>query len=679
MEIKRKRIILTIFCLFFVLCAALLFCACSPRGEQPSADPGFQEEIPQNPSEEDEPDMPENPDEDENPGDVENPGEVEKPGESEKPGDDENPGGSEDPGEIEDPGEVENPSEVDKPGESEKPGEDDENLGGSEKPGEDENLGESEKPGDDENPGDDETQNPPESDKPTGPDKPAEEDPLPEEQPEIIYEKEETISLANNGIGFVLEPFLDGDFSFIVENEEVATALPYFESAITLYPVSVGETKLTVKISTEEKIWIKVYNIIVLPFDENLNIEIEGLEENELKGGTRADGSYLLYNASVVSCRNLATEDFFIEKSDNIIIVENSIVSSKTENGGTKLSFSFYVLGGQEANIKVYFENNFANLLAPTEAQETFVVSEFLKEISYELTNEGNSPIKGENGFKLYLPTIGFEDEMDGDGYFTYYNLTIDKALFSVSTMSSNIEIIENEEGFVICSKEEGTALVVISANDGSNLTENFIIETAPLLATEYVVSMGGEETIFTPEDFCYYLLGLESFEMSKDGDPFVLQILQNPIYSKTEYQIVVASGSSVKLIYEPVGGVAKLSFVPVEKGKTDFNILYNGKTISSFTVEVKEKEYEILIENIEDENEIKVGSFIELNLSLTHYGAEIIRAQFEIICNQSGVIFDNFAYNGTVFIEFQKPGDFYFTITASDYGVSRTIKFIVV
>ena len=166
---------------------------------------------------------------------------------------------------------------------------------------------------------------------------------------------------------------------------------------------------------------------------------------------------------------------------------------------------------------------------------------------------------------------------------------------------------------------------------------------------------------------------------MSKDGDPFVLQILQNPIYSKTEYQIVVASGNSVKLIYEPVGGVAKLSFVPVEKGKTDFNILYNGKIISSFTVEVKEKEYEILIENIEDENEIKVGSFIELNLSLTHYGAEIIRAQFEIICNQSGVIFDNFAYNGTAFIEFQKPGDFYFTITASDYGVSRTIKFIVV
>ena len=593
MGIKRKKTILAACCLFFVLCASILFCACTSQIGTSASESGNQEEVVEIPNGEDS--------------------------------------------------------------------------------GTDEELPNDQ--GEDQNPQEEVPQKPESPDQPTEGDQSSQE----EQHPEVIYEEEETILFANNGVGYVLNPFADGEFSFEVESNEVLTALPYFKSAIALSPVSVGETKLTVKIATDEKIRIKVYNIIVLPFDEVLNIEIESLEGKELKGGTRADGSYLIYNANVVSCRNLATEDFFIEKSDNIIIVENSIVSSKTENGGTKLSFSFYVLGGQEASIKVYFENNFANLLAPTEAQETYVVSEFLKEISYELTNEGISPIKGENGFKLYLPTIGFEDEMDGAGYFTYYNLTIDKALFSVSTMSSNIEIIENEEGFVISSKEEGTALVVISANDGSNLTENFIIETAPLLATEYVVSIGGEETIFTPEDFCYYLLGLESFEMSKDGDPFVLQILQNPIYSKTEYQIVVASGSSVKLIYEPVGGVAKLSFVPVEKGKTDFNILYNGKIISSFTVEVKEKEYEILIENIEDENEIKVGSFIELNLSLTHYGAEIIRAQFEIICNQSGVIFDNFAYNGTAFIEFQKPGDFYFTITASDYGVSRTIKFIVV
>lgn len=565
MEIKRKKTILAACCLFFVLCASILFCACTSQIGTSASESGNQEEVVEIPNGEDS-------------------------GTDEEPPNDQ---------------------------------------------GEDQN-------------------------------------------PQVVYDEEETILFANNGVGYVLNPFADGEFSFEVESDEVLTALPYFKSAIALSPVSVGETKLTVKIATDEKIRIKVYNIIVLPFDEVLNVEIEGLGGKELKGGTRADGSYLIYNANVVSCRNLTIEDFSIEKSDNIFIVENSVVVEKKEDGGTTLSFSFYVSGGQEAKIKVFAENNFVNLLTPTIAEETYVVSEFLREISYSLTNEGKSPIEGENGFKLYLPTIGFEDELDKEGYYTYYNLTIDKTLFSVSTMSSNIEIVESEGGFVIYSKEEGTALVLISAKDGSNLSESFIIETAPLLATEYVVSIGGEETIFTPEDFCYYLLGLESFEMSKDGDPFVLQILQNPTYSKTEYQIVVANGNSVDLNYETVGGSTKLSFIPVETGTTEFNILYNGRIISSFTVDVKEKEYEILIENFEDEIEIDLGSSVELVITLTHFGEVITRPTYSISCNQSGAIFDSLTYNGRVFIRFESAGEYYFTIEASGYGVSRTIKFIV-
>lgn len=565
MEIKRKKTILAACCLFFVLCASILFCACTSQIGTSASESGNQEEVVEIPNGEDS-------------------------GTDEEPPNDQ---------------------------------------------GEDQN-------------------------------------------PQVVYDEEETILFANNGVGYVLNPFADGEFSFEVESDEVLTALPYFKSAIALSPVSVGETKLTVKIATDEKIRIKVYNIIVLPFDEVLNVEIEGLGGKELKGGTRADGSYLIYNANVVSCRNLTIEDFSIEKSDNIFIVENSVVVEKKEDGGTTLSFSFYVSGGQEAKIKVFAENNFVNLLTPTIAEETYVVSEFLREISYSLTNEGKSPIEGENGFKLYLPTIGFEDELDKEGYYTYYNLTIDKTLFSVSTMSSNIEIVESEGGFVIYSKEEGTARVLISAKDGSNLSESFIIETAPLLATEYVVSIGGEETIFTPEDFCYYLLGLESFEMSKDGDPFVLQILQNPTYSKTEYQIVVANGNSVDLNYETVGGSTKLSFIPVETGTTEFNILYNGRIISSFTVDVKEKEYEILIENFEDEIEIDLGSSVELVITLTHFGEVITRPTYSISCNQSGAIFDSLTYNGRVFIRFESAGEYYFTIEASGYGVSRTIKFIV-
>lgn len=602
MGIKRKKTILAACCLFFVLCASILFCACTSQIGTSASESGNQEEVVEIPNGEDS-------------------------------GTDEEPSGE--------------------------PGED----------SPEETLPEEELPG-----GDEELPNDQGPDQPTEGDQSGQE----EQQPEVVYEEEETILFANNGVGYVLNPFADGEFSFEVESEEVLTALPYFKSAIALSPVSVGETKLTVKIATDEKIRIKVYNIIVLPFDEVLNIEIESLEGKELKGGARADGSYLIYNANVVSCRNLTIEDFSIEKSDNIFIVENSVVAAKTENGGTRLSFSFYVSGGQEAKIKVFAENNFVNLLTPTIAEETYVVSEFLREISYSLTNEGKSPIEGENGFKLYLPTIGFEDELDKEGYYTYYNLTIDKTLFSVSTMSSNIEIVESEGGFVIYSKEEGTARVLISAKDGSNLSESFIIETAPLLATEYIVSLNGEEFNLMPDGFLDFLLGLDNFEINQEDEPYVLEISKNPIFSKTEYQIVVANGNSVDLNYETVGGSTKLSFIPVETGTTEFNILYKGRIISSFTVDVKEKEYEILIENFEDEIEIDLGSSVKLVITLTHFGEVITKPIYSISCNQSGAIFDSLTYNGTVFIRFESAGEYYFTIEASDYGVSRTIKFIV-
>ena len=120
------------------------------------------------------------------------------------------------------------------------------------------------------------------------------------------------------------------------------------------------------------------------------------------------------------------------------------------------------------------------------------------------------------------------------------------------------------------------------------------------------------------------------------------------------------------------------MSFIPVETGTTEFNILYNGRIISSFTVDVKEKEYEILIENFEDEIEIDLGSSVELVITLTHFGEVITRPTYSISCNQSGAIFDSLTYNGRVFIRFESAGEYYFTIEASDYGVSRTIKFIV-
>ena len=97
---------------------------------------------------------------------------------------------------------------------------------------------------------------------------------------------------------------------------------------------------------------------------EILEISLE--KEMPYKCGQYLDGSYEIYEAKITSCRNLSSMDFFIEKSDNIIVLEETKNVSKTENG-TEFSFGFYFTHLSENFLKVGYYDDSYNVLGESE------------------------------------------------------------------------------------------------------------------------------------------------------------------------------------------------------------------------------------------------------------------------------------------------------------------------
>ena len=117
---------------------------------------------------------------------------------------------------------------------------------------------------------------------------------------------------------------------------------------------------------------------------EILEISLE--KEMPYKCGQYSNGSYEIYEVKITSCRNLSSMDFFIEKSDNIIVLEETKNVSKTENG-TEFSFDFYFTHLSENFLKVGYYDDSYNVLGESE-KIYFELEEIVNEIySLELSS----------------------------------------------------------------------------------------------------------------------------------------------------------------------------------------------------------------------------------------------------------------------------------------------------
>ncbi|MCI6542356.1 MAG: hypothetical protein MR423_00930 [Firmicutes bacterium] len=110
-------------------------------------------------------------------------------------------------------------------------------------------------------------------------------------------------------------------------------------------------------------------------------VEICFLGNQPCKCGTYRDGSHEIYTIKITSCRKLSIENYIIEKSDNIIVVENSQVLTQTEKG-TELCFSFYFVQNIESYMKASSLDDNKNVVAESE-KITFELEEIIDLPSY--------------------------------------------------------------------------------------------------------------------------------------------------------------------------------------------------------------------------------------------------------------------------------------------------------
>lgn len=110
-------------------------------------------------------------------------------------------------------------------------------------------------------------------------------------------------------------------------------------------------------------------------------VEICFLGNQPCKCGAYRDGSREIYTIKITSCRKLSIENFIIEKSDNIIVVENSQVLTQTEKG-TELCFSFYFVQNIESYMKASSLDDNKNVVAESE-KITFELEEIIDLPSY--------------------------------------------------------------------------------------------------------------------------------------------------------------------------------------------------------------------------------------------------------------------------------------------------------
>lgn len=503
---------------------------------------------------------------------------------------------------------------------------------------------------------------------------------------EETFEQEENLIFALNGIGYIIQnPFPNYKINFEIENNKIVTVEKHIgENSVIVTPISVGQTKLIFSATDESNTKVKVYNIKVSSWDDEISLLIEG-EENGLKSGMKADGGYSIYDAYIESCRILSLKDFQINFSDNIKIVENTLEIKQLENKSA-IYFSFYILHGEKASFNILILNDFANQTGPTIINKEFNVVEFVSNIDYTLYDSNNIEIEKTNNLILYCPITGFEENMKEEGYATFYKIVFDKSIYNLEMATLNtLRIIEIEEGFILVAENVGVTSARIKAKDGSG---NFLIinfEVKLIKPSSFTVNLDNTIYELSKEEFIKYFTDLSNLEFDLNSGVKTIQVSKNPIFSSCNFEIIKTDGSSINLNFVNENGKYIYNFIPEKEGETYFKVIFEGEVISNFKINVVKNASRIIIlestdtENLEitDSTFKTMGNNIVLYLRIIIDNVIIQNVVFDVSCANINAVFDKHTY-GRVYVEFKEKGEYLFTFTNLEYNLSKKLKIIV-
>ena len=503
---------------------------------------------------------------------------------------------------------------------------------------------------------------------------------------EETFEQEENLIFALNGIGYIIQnPFPNYKINFEIENNKIVTVEKHIgENSVIVTPISVGQTKLVFSATDESNTKVKIYNIKVSSWDDEISLLIEG-EENGLKSGMKADGTYSIYDAYIESCRILSLKDFQINFSDNIKIVENTLEIKQLENKSV-IYFSFYILHGEKASFNILILNDFANQTEPTIINKEFNVVEFVSNIDYTLYDSNNIEIEKTNNLILYCPITGFEENMNEEGYATFYKIVFDKSIYNLEMATLNtLRIIEIEEGFILVAENVGVTNARIKAKDGSG---NFLIinfEVKLIKPSSFTVNLDNTIYELSKEEFIKCFTNLSNLEFDLNSGIKTIQISKNPIFSSCNFEIIKTDGSSINLNFVNENGKYIYNFIPEKEGETYFKVIFEGEVISNFKINVVKNASRIIIfestdtENLEitDSTFKTTGNKIVLYLRIIIDNVIIQNVVFDVSCANINAVFDKHTY-GRVYVEFKEKGEYLFTFTNLEYNLSKKLKIIV-
>ena len=503
---------------------------------------------------------------------------------------------------------------------------------------------------------------------------------------EETFEQEENLIFALNGIGYIIQnPFPNYKINFEIENNKIVTVEKHIgENSVIVTPISVGQTKLIFSATDESNTKVKVYNIKVSSWDDEISLLIEG-EGNGLKSGMKADGTYSIYDAYIESCRILSLKDFQINFSDNIKIVENTLEIKQLENKSA-IYFSFYILNGEKASFNILILNDFANQTEPTIINKEFNVVEFVSNIDYTLYDSNNIEIEKTNNLILYCPITGFEENMNEEGYATFYKIVFDKSIYDLEMATLNtLRIIEIEEGFILVAENVGVTSARIKAKDGSG---NFLIinfEVKLIKPSSFTVNLDNTIYELSKEEFIKCFTNLSNLEFDLNSGVKTIQVSKNPIFSSCNFEIIKTDGSSINLNFVNENGKYIYNFIPEKEGETYFKVIFEGEEISNFKINVVKNASRIIIlestdtENLEITNSTfkTTGNNIVLYLRIIIDNVIIQNVVFDVSCANINAVFDKHTY-GRVYVEFKEKGEYLFTFTNLEYNLSKKLKIIV-
>ncbi len=455
---------------------------------------------------------------------------------------------------------------------------------------------------------------------------------------------------------------------------------------LKIKPNNAGQTFIKINVPMQNGFVEKQCEINIQNQEENF--ELSFLGEKNFLSGKKADESYEIYSAYVKSCQNLSVENFIINKSDNIKIVENS-VNIFNHNEGTTYSFDFIIVSGKVFNLQVVASKKYDNInYIINTGNLSYDSKEFVDDVTYQIYDSNGMLLSNESNYDLYIKNNDYENLMISDGLNIYYDLLIDPNIFDLYYDSTILDVNLNQDKIRISPLKAGKCELKIVAKDGSMFFKTITINNKIFYSKTYNININNKVTSYQLTEIEKLILKNNIVKLEK-GEMIEIKITKDKVYAQSMFSIDLIENEIFKIERIVENDEIILRIIAKNSGESILNINKLGELFSQLKIKVIEPDYKLSIINY---NELAI--FDDENNKITINFDETNNLYFEFVLLKDDQIINGALYNVSVsdnsycdfddqiyanlFLKILKEGDFYITIKEITTETTRTIKVVV-